>query len=203
MRAKNETITVISKVIAFVLILLLIAGVVGFFVVYTNGFTSDFRSFYVEYGGEKILRDKTSVSLQLDKPHRFDCRYVFASGQDGGDYGYNVSVIPNADGDTDFEFTVGENVYSYSALEDLTPAFDIERNGGYFILTLPSDFGMQSVLCALFPEETVSVPAEVTVEGYYYTLVVSSYNERTVYYISFNCFFGIASLQMSEERVII
>ena len=201
MRAKNEIFTVISKIIAFVLILLLITGVVGFFVVYTNGFTSDFKSFYVEYEGEKILHDKTSVSLQLGKPLRFDCRYVFGTGQSGEDRGYTVKVMPNAD--EDFDFTVGGDIYRYSATEDLTPVFDIECNDGYFMLTLPYDFGMPSVLGALFPDEEITVPDDITLEGYYYTLVVSSYNARTVYNLSFNCYFGVMSLQMSEERVVV
>lgn len=201
MRTKNELVTVISKIIAFTLILLLITGVVGFFVVYTNGFTSDFKSFYVEFEGKKILHDKTSVSLQLGKQLRFDCRYVFDTGQSGEDRGYTVTIVPNVD--EDFDFTVGDDTYRYSSMEDLTPAFNLECNDGYFILTLPYDFGMQSVLSALLPDEKITLPDGITLEGYYYTLLVSSYNARTVYSISFNCYFGVMSLKMSEDRVII
>ena len=48
-------------IVAAVFAVLLLVG--GFIARYTNNFTSDFKTFYVEYGGKTITTDKTDIEF--------------------------------------------------------------------------------------------------------------------------------------------
>lgn len=198
---RSGAVSSVVKVIVSILLLLIVVGLIGFVAYFTNGFTSDFRSFYVEYQGQRILREDSKLSFPLDTELRFDCKYVFASGDEQGTYGYNVAIVPNSE--VDFEFTVDDQYMIYSGIDDLTSAFAIVKEQDHFILTLPSDFGMQSVLQLLYPGQEVVVPEDLALDGYYYTLVISSYNDEFVYNITFNCILSVASIEMSEEHVVV
>lgn len=45
----------VGKVIAYILVLLVVAGVIAVIVRFTGGFTSDFKTFYVSVDGKDIL----------------------------------------------------------------------------------------------------------------------------------------------------
>lgn len=71
----KKSYTVISNIIVYVLLLLLLTGTIGFFAVFTNGFKGDFKTFYLEYNGEKIISDKDHFPLSVQTQHRFDIRF--------------------------------------------------------------------------------------------------------------------------------
>ena len=90
----------VGKIITYIAVLLifvLIFGVLGFF---TNGFTSDFKTFYVENNGEKILNDKENYTISTGSDYRFDVKYTFGFMQKSQKLGYHVKVVPNTAKDT-------------------------------------------------------------------------------------------------------
>ena len=58
MQSKGQ---IAAKVIGVILVLLLLAGIVAVIYRFTNGFNEDFKTFYVEYDGEQILRRRANA----------------------------------------------------------------------------------------------------------------------------------------------
>ena len=173
----------VGKIITYIAVLLifvLIFGVLGFF---TNGFTSDFKTFYVENNGEKILNDKENYTISTGSDYRFDVKYTFGFMQKSQKLGYHVKVVPNTAKDTDFDITVDGNTYVYSAEKDLTNGFEVEQADDYFILTAAKD--MLGVLQAVYPDKEITLP-QLSPQIPYFTLVISSEDYGAEIRISFN-----------------
>lgn len=101
MQTKGKT---AAKIIGIILVLLLLAGLVAIIYKFTNGFNEDFKTFYVEYGGEQILTTESEMHLTSGNTHRFDVKYTFDT-ENTEPKGYNVKIVPNAQ--RDFDFTDG------------------------------------------------------------------------------------------------
>jgi len=173
-----------AKVIAYVLIVALLCGIVGLVYTYTNGFNEDFKTFYVEYGDEKILTEESNKSFAAGKVHTFKVKYTFDNGK-SETKDYSVKVIPNVT--RDFDFTVDGERYIYSKVSDLTGGFTLEKDETSFTLTLTDDLTLQKVLSSAYAGKTVVVPDEAEANNPKpYTLVISSYNGKISYNINFN-----------------
>ena len=59
-----------AKIIGIVLALLLVAGLVAVLYRFTNGFNEDFKTFYVEHDGERILSSESKMILETDTAYR-------------------------------------------------------------------------------------------------------------------------------------
>ena len=111
MSTAKQTRSKIAKASAYILVVLVVAGVIGVIVRFTGGFTSSFKTFYVNVDGKDILTSAGGYVLTPDEPMQVDIKYTF--GKAGGDVsGYSVKVIPNAIEGKDFDFTLDEQVYS-------------------------------------------------------------------------------------------
>ena len=173
--------TVGKVIVSILLVALLLAGV-GLIWRYTNGFNENFRTFYVEYGGEKILTASSSLELTGGTEARFDVGYTFDLTDDEP-RGYGVKIAANAE--EDFDFTADGKNYAWSRQTDITEAFDIERGEDYFVLNLPLDCSPKDILGTLYDGAEIETgPLSETAR--YYTLVVSSYNGEEVCEIDFS-----------------
>ena len=133
---KNKTNTAV-KVISAVLLVLLVLGAVGLLLRFTNGFTEDFKTFYLTHNDEQILNAQNEMVLDTGKEQRFDVHYTFETVMDNAPSGYSVKIVPKATEETDFEFTVDGDKYLYSGEKDLTKAFDLVEDEDFFTLTSP------------------------------------------------------------------
>lgn len=110
-----------------------------------------------------------------------------------------MKVVPNEE--TDFDFTVDGEVYSYAAVTDLTAAFNIVKYDEYFTLTLSDGMSIQSVLGSLYPDKNVQVTTDVKDE-YPYTLLISSYNGKVTYRINFNNYRSAEGITLDKEVIV-
>ena len=69
----------IADVLIYVGIVLVIIAVGGFFAFFTNGFTGDFKTFYVSMGDENILTNTGGYVLSWDSPLTIDVKYTFGA----------------------------------------------------------------------------------------------------------------------------
>ena len=197
MQSKGQT---AAKVIGIVLVLLLLAGIVAVIYRFTNGFNEDFKTFYVEHDGERILTTDSKLHLVEGQTHRFDVKYTFDTGN-SEPKDYNVKVIPNAE--RDFDFTAGGERYLYSKENDLTSAFGLNKQDTYFELVLPEDFTLQYALQSCYPSKEIIVPEEAEQGNPYpYTLVISSYNESVVYRIDLSVGEEVTGVVLDPEQII-
>lgn len=165
----------IGKAITCILIILLLVGALGFLLRFTNGGTSELRTFYVKNGKTLYTLSVGNYSFAEGDELRFDVRYTFAASDDVK--GYSATIVPNVTDDTEFEYTVDDGLYIYSDDLDLSSAFGMERHETYFTFTIPLDITMESVLSSVYPTESVTVPDDVNVQtNYYFALIVKSYD---------------------------
>ena len=198
-KKKNTAVAVISCV----LLVLIVLGAVGLLLRFTNGFTEAFKSFYLVHDDEQILNAQNQMVLDTGKEQSFEVHYTFESVMDNPPNGYSVKIVPRATKATDFEFTVDGNKYLYSGEKDLTKAFGIVEDEDFFTLTIPHDLNMRKVLEALYPGQTVTVPDTLDGEEYYYTLVVTSYNEKSEIRIDFRFYTEVESVTLDQSGIVL
>ena len=169
------------QIILYGCLVLLIVGVIAVIYKFTNGFNEDFKTFYVEYNGEQILTEKTTLELDPEQQHVFAVKYTFDKEEDNR--GYTVKVLTNAA--ADFEFTIGNKAYTYSKAKELTDAFKIIKDESSFEIEVDESENIQEVLKRVYGD-TVYVPkSQADHNEYPFVLVISSYNGNVNYYISF------------------
>lgn len=197
MQTKGKT---AAKIIGIILVLLLLAGLVAIIYRFTNGFNEDFKTFYVEYGGEQILTTESEMHLTSGNTHRFDVKYTFDT-ENAEPKGYNVKVVPNAQ--RDFDFTVDGERYLYSKQGDMTAAFGLKKSDTYFELVIPEDFSLEYALQSCYPGKEVVVPEEAAdANSCPYMLVVSSYNDSVVYHIALSVGAEVTGVTLDPDHII-
>ena len=169
------------QILLYGFLAVLVVGIIAVIYKYTNGFNEDFKTFYVEYNGEQILTEKTTIELDPEEQHVFSVKYTFDKEEDNR--GYSVKVIPNVT--TDFEFTVDGKAYVFSKAKELTDAFKIIKDESSFEIEVDKSENIQEVLKRVYGGEMVVPKAKAESNEYPFTLVISSYNGNVNYYISF------------------
>lgn len=67
----------VSKWIAYMVLVLILIGSIGAIVYFTQGFTGNFKTFYVAIDGEYILSEKSGIVLDANKVTKVDVKYTF------------------------------------------------------------------------------------------------------------------------------
>ena len=197
MQTKGKT---AAKIIGIILVLLLLAGLVAIIYRFTNGFNEDFKTFYVEYGGEQILTTESEMHLVSGGTHRFDVKYTFDT-ENTEPKGYNVKVVPNAQ--RDFDFMVDGERHLYSKQGDMTAAFGLKKSDTYFEITIPEDFSLEYALQSCYPGKEVVVPEEADTGNLQpYILVISSYNDSVVYHIALSVGAEVTGVTLDPDHII-
>lgn len=170
------------KIISYIVLALIFLAVCGCIVYFTDGFTSDFKTFYVSVDGKDIMTTATDYKLSTKTPMKVDVKYTFgALSKDIS--GYSVKVIPNAIDGKNFDFTVNGQVYSYQAESDLTSGFEIEENETSF--TIKPKGGINYILGAIYPDYEISDCRDKSYQNMY-SLVVFSYDGTASVKINFS-----------------
>lgn len=181
MSANKQTGKTISKIVAYVLVLLVVVATIGLIVRFTVGFTSDFKTFYVTVNGKDVLTTSGGYIATKDEPLKIDVKYTFGSA--GGDVsGYSVKIVPHIVEGKDFDFTLDGQVYSFQAETNLTEGFDIIYEQDSF--TVVPKGTVTEILQAIYPNNTIG---DCTGKSYMdmYSLIVTSYNGTSSVTVNF------------------
>lgn len=138
----NNFIKRTSRVISYLLVVLLLFGIVGacaYFLTKPNGI-------YLRYDG-KIVTDKTSGIVI---PYKATATFKIENSEDWGAYSVTdctVKIVPNADESHDFDFTVGDDSRpaAFTKEKDLTGAFVENYNGKGITVSENGEF---TILCS-------------------------------------------------------
>lgn len=186
----------LTEIISAVLIVLCIVGIVGFVAYFTNGFTGDFKTFYVNIDGENIMGEKSNVLMNPNEPMKVDVKY--ALGFTSKDIkGYKVKLAPISD----FDFMVDGEVYSFAAVEDLEKGFTIVYEDEYFTITPKGN--MQDVLQAIHPEHEVVVDPKVIPDEDLFSITV--YDKDETASVVLNCainVFTVIGITLDKEEIV-
>ena len=186
-----------SKIIIYALIVLALIGVLGFFIYFTSGFTTEFTGFYVTVDGEDVLSTGNNFRVSHDDPMHVDVKYVFASPDDETK-GYSVKVVPNPIQDKDFDFSLNGDLYAYQAEKDLTAGFEIKQDASSFTLTPKGD--LSAILSAVYPGYSVEDCNRYAYENMF-TLIVTSYNGKAEVRINFTVVEDIQGVILDQEVI--
>ena len=74
--------TKIGKIIVYVLLLLAVVAAIGVIAHFTNGFTSDFQTFYVTVNGKDVMGSSGGFQVSPSEPLKVDVKYTFGFAND-------------------------------------------------------------------------------------------------------------------------
>ncbi len=186
-KSKKAVATVVG-----IISVLLAAGAVVFAFRDKLGFSD--VPYYMEFNGRRLER-ADNAGLSYESVNRFDVKYEF-SFWDKKDKAYDVKIIPNGD----FSFTVDGEAHNFSAETDLTPAFELYVYEDFFILDVPKNMTVKTVLESIYTGAEITVPETVT--GDNFTMLVTSPNNGTVYRIDFGLYSAVESLTLDKGNLI-
>lgn len=162
------------KIIVCLLILVVLIGVLAAVIIHTNGLTTDFKAFYVNVNGSKVVSSSSGYKLDNSNPLDIQVKYLFDKLSDKTN-GYSVKVVP-ADNIT-FDFTVDGEVHRFQDETDLSSGFKIDLREKDFSVT--SKGCVQQVLSSVYPGAVVEVPEDMArSEDEIFKLIVFSYNDK-------------------------
>ena len=165
-------------------VVVFIGGLIAITYKFTDGFSSDFKTFYLVHDGKEILTSETKMAFVGGEIYKYEVKYVFEKKEDEKK-GFTVKVLPNTE--KDFEYTVAGNKYKYSKQKDFTAAFNIELAEDSFEIIIPENFGIADVLKYMHCGQNITLADNATVDLLYpFKLEVSSYNGAATYTIYFN-----------------
>ena len=179
------------------LVLIVLVGVVARF---TNGFTDDFKTFYLKVEDKEIMSSSGGYEITRAKPMQAEVKYTFSFATDENK-GYNVKIVPNAaDKSRDFSFTVNGESKSFQSMQDLTDGFEIEKSESTFKVT-PKGETLTGVLQAIYPGLDT---ARIEEKAYndMFALVVSSYNEKSSVTIYFTLSSKVTGIRLDKEAIV-
>ena len=186
--------------ITYVGALLVVIIIVGVAARFTNGFTDDFKTFYLKVEDKEIMSSSGGYEITRAKPMQVEVKYTFSFATDENK-GYNVKIVPNAaDKNQDFSFTVNGESKSFQSLQDLTGGFEIEKSESSFRVT-PKGENLTGVLQAIYPGLDT---AHIEEKAYndMFALVVSSYNEKASVTIYFTLSSKVTGVRLDKEAIV-
>ena len=68
-----------TKIITYIAIVLAVITVIGVVAHFTNGFTSDFKTFYVTVDGKDVMTSAGGYRVTTSKPLEVDVKYTFGA----------------------------------------------------------------------------------------------------------------------------
>ena len=183
--------------VGIVLVAIILVGVVARF---TNGFTDDFKTFYLKVEDKEIMSNSGGYEITRAKPMQAEVKYTFSFATDENK-GYNVKIVPNAaDKSKDFSFTVNGESRQFQVETDLTDGFEIEKSESSFKVT-PKGENLTGVLQAIYPGLDMAYIEEKAYNDMF-ALVVSSYNEKSSVTIYFTLSSKVSGIRLDKEAIV-
>ena len=188
--------TKIGQVVSYIVILLVIVAVIGVFAYFTNGFTSDFKTFYVSVNGKDVMTSSSGYVITPQEPLSVDVKYTFAFNQ-SETKGYSVKIVPNKT-DENFDFSVDGETHYFGDEKALSNGFVIDKQEKSFTVT-PKGSTPLEILKAIYPESEVSCENK----GYndMFTLIITSYNGEASVKLNFALERRVTGITFDKEVI--
>ena len=187
-----------TKIITYILLVLAIITVIGVIARFTNGFTSDFKTFYVTVDGKDIMISSGGYLVTNENPLKVDVKYTFNFVTDEMK-DYSVKIVPNKIENSDFTYTVDGESKSFQLETDLTAAFEINKGEKSFTVK-PKGKSLTEVLTAFYGKEVTDCENK----GYtdMFTIVVTSYNGEASVKLNFTIAGKVVGVVLDREVIV-
>ena len=188
-----------TKIITYIAIVLAVITVIGVVAHFTNGFTSDFKTFYVTVDGKDVMTSAGGYRVTTSKPLEVDVKYTFGALNNKVDKDYSLKIIPNNIPDKDFTYTVdGEKKY-FQSETDLSDGFEIDKGEKSFRIK-PKGETIAEVLSAVYGKSVTDCESK----GYtdMFTVIVTSYNGEASVKLDFSLAIRVAGITLDKEAIL-
>lgn len=188
-----------TKIITYIAIVLAVITVIGVVAHFTNGFTSDFKTFYVTVDGKDVMTSAGGYRVTTSKPLEVDVKYTFGALNNKVDKGYSLKIIPNNIPDKDFTYTVDGEMKYFQSETDLSDGFEIDKGEKSFRIK-PKGETISEVLSAVYGKEVTDCENK----GYtdMFTIIVTSYNGEASVKLNFSLAIRVASITLDKEAIL-
>ena len=188
-----------TKIITYIAIVLAVITVIGVVAHFTNGFTSDFKTFYVTVGGKDVMTSAGGYRVTTSKPLEVDVKYTFGALNNKVDKGYSLKIIPNNILDKDFTYTVDGEMKYFQSEEDLSDGFEIDKGEKSFTIK-PKGETIVELLSAVYGKSITDCESK----GYtdMFTVIVTSYNGEASVKLNFSLAIRVAGITLDKEAIL-
>ena len=188
-----------TKIITYIAIVLAVITVIGVVAHFTNGFTSDFKTFYVTVDGKDVMTSAGGYRVTTSKPLEVDVKYTFGALNNKVDKDYSLKIIPNNIPDKDFTYTVDGEMKYFQSETDLSDGFEIDKGEKSFRIK-PKGETISEVLSAVYGKEVTDCENK----GYtdMFTIIVTSYNGEASVKLNFSLAIRVAGITLDKEAIL-
>ena len=188
-----------TKIITYIAIVLAVITVIGVVAHFTNGFTSDFKTFYVTVDGKDVMTSAGGYRVTTSKPLEVDVKYTFGALNNKVDKDYSLKIIPNNIPDKDFTYTVDGEMKYFQSETDLSDGFEIDKGEKSFRIK-PKGETIAEVLSAVYGKEVTDCENK----GYtdMFTVIVTSYNGEASVKLDFSLAIRVAGITLDKEAIL-
>lgn len=185
-----------TKIITYILLVLAVITVIGVVAHFTNGFTTDFKTFYVSVNGKDVMTSQNGYVVTPSEPLKVDVKYTFAFNKNETK-GYSVKIVPNKT-DEDFDFSVDGETHFFGDEKDLTNGFVIDKREQSFTV-VPKGGTPLEILKSVYPENEVTCESK----GYndMFTVIVTSYNGESSVKLNFALERRVTGITFDKEVI--
>lgn len=191
--------TKIGQVVSYIVILLVIVAVIGVFAHFTNGFTSDFKTFYVSVDGKDVMISGSGYAISENEPLSVDVKYTFGSFNKNETKDYSVKIVPNKIENSDFSYTVDGESKLFQSETDLTAAFEIDKGEKSFTVK-PKGKSLTEVLTVFYG--TAVTDCENKDYTDMFTIIVTSYNGEARVKLNFTIAGKVIGVVLDREVIV-
>ena len=188
-----------TKIITYIAIVLAVITVIGVVAHFTNGFTSDFKTFYVTVDGKDVMTSAGGYRVTTSKPLEVDVKYTFGALNNKVDKDYSLKIIPKNIPDKDFTYTVDGEMKYFQSETDLSEGFEIDKGEKSFRIK-PKGETIAEVLSAVYGKEVTDCENK----GYtdMFTIIVTSYNGEASVKLDFSLAIRVAGIALDKEAIL-
>ena len=188
-----------TKIITYIAIVLAVITVIGVVAHFTNGFTSDFKTFYVTVDGKDVMTSAGGYRVTISKPLEVDVKYTFGALNNKVDKGYSLKIIPNNIPDKDFTYTIDGEMKYFQSETDLSEGFEIDKGEKSFRIK-PKGETISEVLSAVYGKSITDCESK----GYtnMFTVIVTSYNGEASVKLDFSLAIRVAGITLDKEAIL-
>lgn len=188
-----------TKIITYIAIVLAVITVIGIVAHFTNGFTSDFKTFYVTVDGKDVMTSAGGYRVTTSKPLEVDVKYTFGALNNKVDKDYSLKIIPNNIPDKDFTYTVDGEMKYFQSETDLSDGFEIDKGEKSFRIK-PKGETISEVLSAVYGKSVTDCESK----GYtdMFTVIVTSYNGEASVKLNFSLAIRVAGITLDKEAIL-
>lgn len=188
-----------TKIITYIAIVLAVITVIGVVAHFTNGFTSDFKTFYVTVDGKDVMTSAGGYRVTTSKPLEVDVKYTFGALNNKVDKDYSLKIIPNNIPDKDFTYIVDGEMKYFQSETDLSDGFEIDKGEKSFRIK-PKGETISEVLSAVYGKSITDCESK----GYtnMFTVIVTSYNGEASVKLDFSLAIRVAGITLDKEAIL-